>query len=256
MSKYLTPNKLSFNKIIKKNFSLDYGQIEQYLKYQLKIVNPKKKIRSRDISNLSNDNSKNSQIFDKNYAPNSNDSIIKISDIYKLPKIERNQESPIRIFNAEEIEKNKKTSLQKNLSENIENNYKIKIKEKEDEQINRILKNKFYIDTENRMNKKLYNKKFNFDSSMKNRIIEINKVREFWGGFLNYCNPVLSNKKFACIKKNFEKKYKIIKKENKLPKINRIKSPRLYTLNSVVEYNLMKKKENESEIKEKICETE
>ena len=115
------------------------------------------------------------------------------------------------------------------------------------ERIERVMKDKFYEDTENRMIKKNKVQNFNFDSSLKDRIIEINKIREFWGGFLNYCNPLLLNKRLSCVKEKYEReKKKINRLQNKeeLPqiRIKKIKSPLLYTLSSELEYKHEKQK--------------
>ena len=124
MSKDITPNKMLFNKIIKKNFSLNNDQANQYLKSPIK-TSDVRKLRGRNISNVSNNFSSNSKISDKIVIPNSNDSLVKLSDLYKLPEIKRIQESPIKVFSLEEIENDKRSRFKKNLSLDIENKNRI-----------------------------------------------------------------------------------------------------------------------------------
>ena len=124
-------------------------------------------------------------------------------------------------------------------------------KKREIPNIERIMKDKFYEDTENRMMKRMKIKNFSIDTSVKDRIIEINKIKEFWGSFLNYCNPLLLNKRLSCIKEKYERQKKEINrayKKEELPqiKIKKTKCPMLYTLSSTLEYKHEKQKEIEN----------
>ena len=138
-----------------------------------------------------------------------------------------------------------------------------------DTKLRNYMKDKFYVDTEVRMNKKLKNIVFNHDQSLKDKIIEMNKIGDFWGSIVNYCNPVFTIKKFGYIKKKLNKdklkkdNIKINKKFN--DEINNIinlsgnkknikndnKSMRLFTINSYFDYKHQKKVESKKEFLEK-----
>ena len=125
------------------------------------------------------------------------------------------------------------------------------------------MKDRFYMDTEAKMSKKLKDTVFNHDHSLKDKIIEMNKIGEFWGGIVDYCNPVFSIKRFGYLKKKLDKNKKnrnnnsegtnssenILgsKKSNK----NEIKSMRLFTINSYLDYKHQKKMETRKEFLEK-----
>ena len=125
------------------------------------------------------------------------------------------------------------------------------------------MKDRFYMDTEAKMSKKLKDTVFNHDHSLKDKIIEMNKIGEFWGGIVDYCNPVFSIKRFGYLKKKLDKNKKnrnnnsegtnssenILgsKKSNK----NEIKSMRLFTINSYLDYKHQKKMETIKEFLEK-----
>lgn len=125
------------------------------------------------------------------------------------------------------------------------------------------MKDRFYMDTEAKMNKKLKDKVFSHDHSLKDKIIEMNQIGEFWGGVIDYCNPVFTIKKFGYLKKKYNqnkkkrenssegrKKFEIVsakKKDNK----NVIKSMRLFTINSYLDYKRQKKLETRKEFLEK-----
>ena len=116
------------------------------------------------------------------------------------------------------------------------------------------LKDKFYVDTEARLKKKINDQDFNIDHSLKDKIIEMNKIGDFWGGILDYCNPIFTIKRYKYITDELRKKKamnnkkenninndygnvnELVKNSNKseLKKIARqIKSPNLYTFNSL-----------------------
>lgn len=125
------------------------------------------------------------------------------------------------------------------------------------------MKDRFYMDTEAKMSKKLKDTVFNHDRSLKDKIIEMNKIGEFWGGIVDYCNPVFSIKRFGYLKKKLDKNKKErnnnsegtnssvnisgSKKSNK----NEIKSMRLFTINSYLDYKRQKKMETRKEFFEK-----
>ena len=71
------------------------------------------------------------------------------------------------------------------------------------------MRDKFYEDIENKMAVKLKEKNFCHDTSMKEKIIKMNKIGLFWGTVFEYCNPVLSVKKLKYAKNLFLKNKKI-----------------------------------------------
>lgn len=115
------------------------------------------------------------------------------------------------------------------------------------------LKDKFYVDTEARLRKKINDQDFTIDHSLKDKIIEMNKIGDFWGGILNYCNPIFTIKRYKYITDELRKKkaknnmnknnnndngiVNELMKNNNISELNKnarqIKSPNLYTLNSL-----------------------
>ena len=112
------------------------------------------------------------------------------------------------------------------------------------------LKDKFYVDTEARLRKKINDQDFTIDHSLKDKIIEMNKIGDFWGGLLNYCNPIFTIKRYKFITDELRKKKALnnlninnnnkdygftneLMKKNNIKNARQIKSPNLYTLNSL-----------------------
>ena len=97
------------------------------------------------------------------------------------------------------------------------------------------MKDKFYEDIDKKMNLKLKYKNFLHDTSVKERIIKMNKIGLFWGGVFEYCNPLLSATKFKFQKQFNHNKYKVKKNEMHIDeyksKINQEMKPILYTNN-------------------------
>ena len=155
--------------------------------------------------------------------------------------------------------------LNKNNKYDIPNFKKVNNYNNKDTKLRNYMKDKFYVDTEVRMNKKLKNIVFNHDQSLKDKIIEMNKIGDFWGSIVNYCNPVFTIKKFGYIKKKLNKdKLKIKKISNDEKKNNLLnlsgnkkniksenKSLRLFTINSYFDYKHQKKMESKKEFLEK-----
>lgn len=130
------------------------------------------------------------------------------------------------------------------------NKYTNKKEENAGIKIENYMKDKFYEDIDKKMNIKLKSKKFLHDSSIKERIIKMNKIGSFWGGIFEYCNPLLSVKKLR-YEKNIYHKNKI-KDEDKYieeynSKINKVSKPILYT--NELFCKLMRKEKIKNEIK-------
>ena len=151
---------------------------------------------------------------------------------------------PIKIFNKK----------------SISGSYK-KVNNYERTKLQNYMKDRFYIDTEIKMNKKLKNTVINHDHSLKDKIIEMNQIGDFWGGVVDYCNPVFYIQKFQYLKKKLNKN-KIKKKEewtkiiqslsrNKKNMKNENKTMRLFTINSYADYKHKKQLEIKKDFLEK-----
>ena len=92
---------------------------------------------------------------------------------------------------------------------------KINKKNKEDLKLENYMREKFYDDIEKKMAFKLKNKNFCHDSSVKDRLIQMNQIGLFWGGVFEYCNPLLCVKKFKCVKENLFRQRLLKAKLNK-----------------------------------------
>ena len=125
---------------------------------------------------------------------------------------------------------------------NIEENEGIKLED--------YMKDKFYEDIDKKMNIKLKSKIFLHDTSVKDRIIKMNKIGLFWGGVFEYCNPLLSAKKFKYAKKKYNLTGKLheiyVDEYNSNSKVNKEIKPVLYT-NSLFN-NLMRKEKLKREL--------
>lgn len=141
------------------------------------------------------------------------------------------------ILNSQNIEEKTSTVLltNSNLDSQISNN-KInltinnKLKRKKDNYSNLefFLKNRFYNDIEEKFNRKFQGKKFDHDNSIKDKIIQLNQVRTFWGGFLEYTNPILITKRFQYISKLIEDRKKIREINRKFGNINNFEIKKYY----------------------------
>ena len=109
------------------------------------------------------------------------------------------------------------------------------------------------MDTEARLRKKINDQDFTIDHSLKDKIIEMNKIGDFWGGILNYCNPIFTIKRYKYITDELKKKKAMnnvnknnnndngivneLMKNNNISELKKnarqIKSPNLHTLNSL-----------------------
>jgi hypothetical protein len=225
--------------------------IRKLISYRIKKKETKNErtLNYRPVPNLSIDTSKDKKKFDLNKKMNETMGIIS--------KNSRNKNININLigYNKISVKKNlKPIKIIKKL-----NHSKIYRKDKINE-LQNFMKDRFYADTELKMKKKLKNTIFSIDNSLKNKIIEINKIGDFWKGVFDYCNPVINLKKYKCSKDMFNG-YKIMKKksktdnelqkqnlsENKMNTKSELKSPRLFTINSFADYRYQKKLETKME---------
>lgn len=112
------------------------------------------------------------------------------------------------------------------------------------------LKDKFYEDIDKKMTIKFKFKNFFHDNSVKERIIKMKKIGLFWGSIFEYCNPILSAKKFKYSKKFYQKRKNLKKNdmyiEEYKSKTNKEIKPILYTHNL---YNtLMRNQKNKKSL--------
>jgi len=226
--------------------------IRKLIPYRVKKKETKKEstLNYHPVQNLSIDTSKDKKKLDLSKKMsetmgiiNKNDKNININLIGYNKISVKNNLKPIKI-----IKKLNPASIYQK-----DNNCKIN-------ELKNFMKDRFYADTEIKMKKKLKNTTFSIDNSLKNKIIEINKIGDFWKGVFDYCNPVINLKKYKCSRDMFNK-HKIMKKksktDNEFQKQNlsenkknikyELKTPRLFTINSFADYRRQKKLETKNE---------
>ena len=110
------------------------------------------------------------------------------------------------------------------------------------------MKDRFYSDVEEKLNYHFRKKPFYYDVSLKNKIIQLIQIKEFWGGMSDYTNPILCTKRVRYLSKLIEdrknlreKNDSITKKENEIyhklvKKTNKkIQMAKLYTNSNFIE---------------------
>ena len=157
----------------------------------------------------------------------------------QTPKKEKNKIN-LRYRNNIEYSKSVENSF-KNIYTNTEGKDVVKLEN--------YMKDKFYEDIEKKMNIKLMDRNFCHDKSMKDKIIKLNKIGLFWGSVFEYCNPLITVKKYKCIKDQLKNNKNIdtdeTYAENYKNKMNNKMKPILYTHNLV---NRIRRREKISEI--------
>ena len=100
------------------------------------------------------------------------------------------------------------------------------------------LKDKFYEDVKEKFNKHFQRKKFEHDNSVKDKIIKLKQVSDFWGGVFSFMVPIISTKKYQCDTKLIENRKKYSEMNKK------------YLLNESIKnyYNLSEKKNHKRKI--------
>jgi hypothetical protein len=131
-----------------------------------------------------------------------------LTSLFNLPNISsfnaKKSQEIVKIKNNLDNSKSNNNSFQKNCKNNNDESEVFKLEN--------YMKDKFYEDIDKKMNIKLKYKNFLHDSSIKERIIKMNKIGLFWGGVFEYCNPLLSATKFKFAKKLYQNKVKSMKK--------------------------------------------
>ena len=221
---------------IKKPKKLDIKR-EEIIKNYIKPISPNDLIQNKRLYEIQN-------TINKDLNKNININIIDYNQILIKKELK-----PVKIYN--------------HLTESPENK-KQKLKNYQKMKLQNYMKDRFYADTELKMNKKLKNIVFNHDQSLKDKIIEMNQIGDFWGGVVDYCNPYFAIKKFQYLTKRLKKNRKNYKKniENLINKENyssgskkiaksEVKTMRLFTINSYLDYKYKKKLEEKKEFLEK-----
>ena len=133
---------------------------------------------------------------------------ILLTSLFNLPNISslnvKKSQEIVKIKNNLDNSKSNNNSFQKNCKNNHDESEGIKLEN--------YMKDKFYEDIDKKMNIKLKYKNFSHDTSIKERIIKMNKIGMFWGGVFEYCNPLLSATKFKFAKKLCRDQIKSMKK--------------------------------------------
>jgi hypothetical protein len=254
------------------------------------------------INKIKNYNNKNININKTNIDKNNN--LVSLSDLYTLPNYKTKS---FNFFNKPKknlvLIKNKKKQIRNNIY-NLDKNFRfitsndnVDIKQKKNNIINKIhivsksenknknvktidqfanlpnfMKDRFYSDVEEKLNYHFKNKPFYYDVSLKNKIIQLNQIKEFWGGMSDYTNPILCTKRVRYLSKliedrknlrekkdeNYKNKeseiyYKLVKKRNKK---NNIEMPKLYTNSNFIEKRREEIRKNRIFRKEKKNKTE
>ena len=206
----------------------------------------------------------NDDLFQKRFKikinKNKNKNIL-LTSLYNLPQVGNNNNTIKHYYSSQNI-KNKSNKLNIENSKSIDNSFQVKksktknvasgtniIDEKEILKLENYMRDKFYEDIEKKMIIKLKSKNFCHDKSIKERIIKMNKIGLFWGTVFEYCNPILSVKKFKLIKNKFHKN-DLYMNDYKFKSNKEIK-PILYTNNLVNEMRREEKLKNEFLLKNK-----
>lgn len=229
------------------------------LKYYSKVNNNNKKtIELRNDSKIINDSNNNNYIspFDLYTMPNYK---TKTAQFFCKSKNEliliKKRKKQIRnsIYNN-----NFRFLTSNNNNQEIQNNiHLIKNKNKRTKTIDQFanlpnfMKDRFYSDIEEKFNHQFRNKPFYYDISLKDKIIQLIQIKEFWGGMSDYTNPILCTKRVRYLSKliddkknlreNNNKNDSIKKRENEIyhklmKKKNLIRIiPKLYTNSNIIE---------------------
>ena len=204
---------------------------------------------------------KTNNFFTKNsFSINKSNNSSKINDIQNISNIfftklndDKNNNNTILLSNwnlDSDRSNNKLNNTINNSSLNI-NSKRSKSQKENDSNLEYFMKEKFYSDIKERLNKEYQFKIFMHDYSVKDKLIELNQVREFWGGVFDYVNPILITKKFHYMTKLIDDRKKLRDIKTKFGKINEdetrkyynysekknkvLKMPKLYTNIKIIE---------------------
>ena len=194
------------------------------------------------------------------FSINKSNNSSKINDIQNISNVfltkindEKNTNNTILLSNYNldsERSINKLNNTFNNSSLNTNSKY-IKSKKENDSNLEYFMKDKFYCDIKEKLNKEYRFKNFAHDHSVKDKLIELNQVKEFWGGVFDYVNPILITKNFHYMTKIIEDRKKLRDLKQKFSNIDEeekrkyydlsekknrvIKMPKLYTNINIIE---------------------
>ena len=271
----LSPNRedSNYSSCIKDKNSTNYFKMKSTNLKTMKINNIYNNLNIFNSYN-SQSNSSQNKIYNNTITPNDDlfqkriklkfnkNKNILLASLYNLPQVGSNNNTIKHYYSSQNI-KNKSNKLNIDNSKSIDNSFQMKkttktknvasgskiIDEKEILKLENYMRDKFYEDIEKKMTIKLKSKNFCHDKSIKERIIKMNKIGLFWGTVFEYCNPILSVKKFKFIKNKFHKNDLYL--NDYKYKSNKEIKPILYTNNLVNEMRREEKLKNEFLLKNK-----
>ena len=173
----------------------------------------------------------------KSFTINKSNNSSKINDNQNisntfLTKINDEKNSTILLSNCNldsDRSVNKLNNTLNNSSLNT-NRTRSKSKKENDSNLEYFMKEKFYSDIKEKLNKEYRFKNFMHDYSVKDKLIELNQVKEFWGGVFDYVNPILITKKFHFMTKMIEDKKKLREIKAKFCNFNTDEKRKYYNL--------------------------
>lgn len=180
---------------------------------------------------------------------NKNKNIL-LTSLFNPPSLipKSNKQTPKKVKNINNLRLRNNIEYSKSVENSFKNTY-TNTEGKDVIKLENYMKDKFYEDIEKKMNIKLMDKNFCHDKSMKDKIIKLNKIGLFWGSVFEYCNPLISVKKYRCIKNQFQRKKNIEIDDPYIDdyknKMNYKMKPILYTNNL---FNRIRRREKISEI--------
>lgn len=271
----LSPNRedSNYSSCIKDKNSTNYFKMKSTNLKTMKINNIYNNLNIFNSYNSPSNSSQN-KIYNNTITPNDDlfqkriklkfnkNKNILLTSLYNLPQVGSNNNTIKHYYSSQNI-KNKSNKLNIDNSKSIDNSFQMKkttktknvasaskiIDEKEILKLENYMRDKFYEDIEKKMTIKLKSKNFCHDKSIKERIIKMNKIGLFWGTVFEYCNPILSVKKFKFIKNKFHKNDLYL--NDYKYKSNKEIKPILYTNNLVNEMRREEKLKNEFLLKNK-----
>ena len=271
----LSPNRedSNYSSCIKDKNSTNYFKMKSTNLKTMKINNIYNNLNIFNSYNSPSNSSQN-KIYNNTITPNDDlfqkriklkfnkNKNILLASLYNLPQVGSNNNTIKHYYSSQNI-KNKSNKLNIDNSKSIDNSFQMKkttktknvasgskiIDEKEILKLENYMRDKFYEDIEKKMTIKLKSKNFCHDKSIKERIIKMNKIGLFWGTVFEYCNPILSVKKFKFIKNKFHKNDLYL--NDYKYKSNKEIKPILYTNNLVNEMRREEKLKNEFLLKNK-----
>lgn len=178
--------------------------------------------------------------FTKNsFSINKSNNSSKINDIQNASNIfltkindEKNNNNTILLSNCN-LDSDRSINKLNNTFNNssLNNNSKrSKSKKENDSNLEYFMKDKFYCDIKEKLNHEYRFKNFMHDYSVKDKLIELNQVKEFWGGVFDYVNPILITKRFHYMTKIIDDRKKLRDIKTKFGNINEDETRKYYNL--------------------------